>query len=1309
LDNRRDAAQRQLALRGQPLAGYAVKTVSQGTIRLFDGSRAEKLRHLRDRSALQSVLTHARKTGAGNTANPVFVDPATGLRLLATEQIVLRIKPSVEARKYFASSWPNVRTVWGTTNEFVLTLPDATAEQLFAEVTDRSRHPQVEWAEPDFVSEVIKAFVPNDPFYASRQWPWHNTGQTGGTPGADAKLSEAWDVTIGSPNVVIAFLDDGVQINHPDLAANIFQNPGEIPGNGLDDDLNGFRDDVHGWDFMQSDADPSPEDPEDNHGTAVAGVAAAVGNNNRGVAGAAYGCRILPLNVIDGEFSVSISGMARAMRYAAGLGITGSPVWRGADIINISLVFSPGLIAQSAFQDAVNKGRGGKGCPVFVAAGNAASAWQPIDFYVTNAGTHTLRWEYTKDGSDLFSIGDDAVWLDAVTWSDGTHETFENGFPAGWTTSPDAPWTIVTEGENGERALVGWNGPGSHALRSGRITHRQSTYVETTRFLPAGPMRSWVWVSSELGYDFFRFKVNGVQQFRETGVPLLATQVDYPASLPEAIAVGASTDFDFRSDYSQYGSKLDFVAPSDGGAAGIFTTDRGGTSGYNDGTKDDPDYTRGFGGTSSATPVASGVAALVLSLNPYLTASDVRALLRDTCDKVGAVNYDAAGRNPFYGSGRINAARAVQATKADLSVSIAASADPATQGDLTIYTIIVRNNGPARSGPLLVSNQLPASVSFGSASPAPSSRNGNALTFVGAPLRSGGVTEFKITVTNLFPGTNLVTADVGSDIPEPNLDDNSANLAVAVLPVPAISIAAAEVVEGSAGSAGRLIFGVTLDQPSSRTVTVAYTTATDSAGRLDFKAATGVLTFLPGQVATQIAADTWPDGLDENDEALLVKLSKPVNAVLATTEAIGRILDDDEAPSLTANNITVREGLGARPATFLLRLSAPSGRPVSVDFTTRARTAEEGSDFMATNGTLVFPPGKILQRLSVMVTGDTVYEGTEAFDLELQSPTNVTLSAPHYTCWITDSKLPPRLFISDSIVTEADTDMEAAINLRLSAPAALPVSVRFTTTNGSAGADADYVETNGVVTFLPGETNLPLAVLVRGDFLSESNEFFSVRLFSPTNTTLGDALARVSILDNDPLPSLAIADASVSENATGPTNAVFAVTLSAASGRTVSVRFATASGTATSAADFVARSGSLMFPPGTTSQSMTVTVNKDTLLEPDEVFFVKLSVPIGATLVNTQAVGTILGPALAGMFRVEATAARFIGGNFCLRFQTQAGGQYAVECSSHVTESTSWKPLAGSEAIVGDGEVAEVVDEQAALKPNCFYRIRVLR
>ena len=139
--------------------------------------------------------------------------------------------------------------------------------------------------------------------------------------------------------------------------------------------------------------------------------------------------------------------------------------------------------------------------------------------------------------------------------------------------------------------------------------------------------------------------------------------VGFPARDPNAIAVGASTDGALLADYSNFGPEIDLVAPSSGGAVGIFTTDvaiagRGFNIGVASEGGKDGQHTNSFGGTSSATPLAAGVAALLLSVDPALTSKDVQKILQDTADKIGT-GYDATGFSPRFGHGRVNAARAV--------------------------------------------------------------------------------------------------------------------------------------------------------------------------------------------------------------------------------------------------------------------------------------------------------------------------------------------------------------------------------------------------------------------------------------------------------------------------------------------------------------------------------------------------------------------------------------------------------------------------------------------------------------------------
>jgi large repetitive protein len=194
-------------------------------------------------------------------------------------------------------------------------------------VTRYRNNANVEYAEPNYLRHTL--VVPNDTRFGEL-WGLNNTGQpvngVHGTADADIDAPEAWDVTTGSSNVVVAVVDSGVDRSHPDLAANIWTNAGEVPGNGVDDDGNGFIDDVHGWDFVDNDNDPNAED-DISHGTHVSGTIAAVGNNSVGVTGVMWTAQIMPVRFIDAMGEGGLAEEVMAIQYA---------IDNGAKIINAS-------------------------------------------------------------------------------------------------------------------------------------------------------------------------------------------------------------------------------------------------------------------------------------------------------------------------------------------------------------------------------------------------------------------------------------------------------------------------------------------------------------------------------------------------------------------------------------------------------------------------------------------------------------------------------------------------------------------------------------------------------------------------------------------------------------------------------------------------------------------------------------------------------------------------------------------------------------------------------------------------------------
>ncbi len=183
-------------------------------------------------------------------------------------------------------------------------------------LVELKKNPFVEYAEPDYY-RYAKTTLPNDTRF-SDLWGLHNTGQNNGKADADIDAPEAWDLTTGSPDVVVAVIDSGVDYNHEDLRANMWRNPGEILGNGIDDDGNGYVDDYHGIDAINNSGDPMDDD---GHGTHASGSIAAVGNNGIGVTGVCWNCKIMALRFLSKDGGGSISDEIECIQYAVNQGV----------------------------------------------------------------------------------------------------------------------------------------------------------------------------------------------------------------------------------------------------------------------------------------------------------------------------------------------------------------------------------------------------------------------------------------------------------------------------------------------------------------------------------------------------------------------------------------------------------------------------------------------------------------------------------------------------------------------------------------------------------------------------------------------------------------------------------------------------------------------------------------------------------------------------------------------------------------------------------------------------------------------------
>ena len=446
---------------------------------------------------------------------------------------------------------------------------------------------------------------------------------------------------------------------------------------------------------------------------------------------------------------------------------------------------------------------------------------------------------------------------------------------------------------------------------------------------------------------------------------------------------------------------------------------------------------------------------------------------------------------------------------------------------------------------------------------------------------------------------------------------------------PTISIA-----DASGGeSDGPLMFAVSLDAPSVLPVTVDWSTdvaATPSQGSDmataddDYESASGTLNFPAGETEMMIPVKLVNDELDEHREEFVVTLGNAVHGVLETETATGAIEDDDEPPTISIADASGGESDG--PMMFAVSLDAPSGLPVTVDWSTDvAATPSQGSDmatvdedYESASGTLNFPAGETEMMIPVELVSDELYEHREEFVVTLSNPMYAVLGTETATGAIEDDDEPPTISIADASGGESDGPLMFAVSL--DAPSGLPVTFDWATAPDSAVAGEDFEAGSGSLTIPAGEMSGMVVVNVVADDVHEATETFTVMLSGAMYGTLADATATGTITDDDPPPTLAVADTTAAESA-GRID--FTVTLMGATALPASVAWATSPGTADAGDDYTTSSGSLSFAPGETSMSFSVPVVSDALYEGSETFTVTLSGSTNSTLSVATATGTI--------------------------------------------------------------------------------------
>jgi subtilisin family serine protease len=529
--------------------------------------------------------------------------------------------------------------------------------------------PAVEYAEPNYIYRLTG--IPNDTQFTTL-WGLHNTGQsvngTVGTNDVDIDAPEAWDIITGSANVIIGVVDSGIAYDHPDLAPNMWINPGEIPNDGIDNDGNGLIDDVNGYDFFNNDPDPmDPPDPAGNpgHGTHVAGTIAAVGNNSLGITGVMHTAKLMALKAGDVTGKFTNAAILQAEDYAR---------VKGARAINASFGRTGGSCSQAEYDT--------------LSTLNTAEV-----MFLVAAGNDNLNNDVTPSYPAQYSVATacgpglpNVITVAAITQT-GAKANFSN-FGAtsvqiaapGVNTNSTKPTSNVTSPLNhnydANPAGLGYTFSGTN--NSWAFTNTVSlspptsltdspagNYLNDTNSFATGPIFSTlgqrgcrlvssIRLATDLGFDGFLLDIS------RDGGATWTTVNGVSGSTGGTFVTVPFSDIPDRSANTRF--RFNFISDSsivfDGGYFDNVRVNC--TAGAPSGATD---Y-QFLAGTSMATPHVTGVVGLVLAANPSLNVAQIRNAILNTGVSVPALNgIVSTGR-------RLNARNAVVSVVNNFTVTV---------------------------------------------------------------------------------------------------------------------------------------------------------------------------------------------------------------------------------------------------------------------------------------------------------------------------------------------------------------------------------------------------------------------------------------------------------------------------------------------------------------------------------------------------------------------------------------------------------------------------------------------------------------
>ena len=937
--------------------------------------------------------------------------------------------------------------------------------------------------EPNYLLRPLG--TPVDPEYPNQ---WH-------LPRINAPT--AWDTTNGTSSVVVAVLDSGIDYDHPDFSSagktdrkNIWQNPKEIAGNNIDDDANGFVDDFFGYDFGAGDSNPMDDDPANQdredaniaelgrlkyagHGTAVAGVIGAVAGSTdpqQIVAGVNWDVDLMALKITRPGVGYVVSAAVEAYKY----------------IQKMRSQFSINIVV-------------------------ANCSWGTYD---DNVSVRNLEAEIEKaGGQDVLTVaaaGDNGLSIDVTPF-------YPAAFPSDYvlsvaaTNRDDTLW-------NGSPDWAWSDNNSNYGFRNVDVAAPGKEILTTISKFAAGgsaPGTTGNWEGTSMSAGI----VSGVAALMKAASPT-APALSLKQVIINTVQKVAPLRGLVRSEgiVDASAAVAEILLPSEpqidilhlpGQEDGVFE----GHTGYT---------------TATWQIRVRGP----LDRDPRTLYVDYR-----TVDNEGSATPDGR-RDP-----RTLTDLDKKADYIPVIGTMAFAPGPRIVDRLTQVGRTAVDVGRIRSVPVRV---------IGDRNVEPSETMRLRIDRVYYKNQNGTiqlVNNFILTRTNDFTIVNddFVATD-GSDpdarTPLITFVGNTASTTPG-----ATAGSTIQVPEGDTGTSIAR-FPVRLAIPTTSTVTVRYRTRDlDGRAGVDYVAKTGMVTFRPNVTEQFIDIPIIGNRIGQQNRSFQLELFDPTNGALpgtgATTSgrtATGVIIDDDAVISVAGTSpqtgiatVSVTEpsgGVGTTTVPVELRLSRPVQRQVSVRYATRDLSARAGSDYLAASGTVVFAPGASSATVFLTILADTFLEGNEDFFLNLSQPANaalatsavrVTIGSASDTTSTTTTPAQSTLSATVPPVSEGNAgQVNAVFTVRLPSARTSPLTVYYSTVNGTAIAGRDYVTRSGSIRFVPGETVKTITVPVMGNVRADGNRTFDVVFTAAAGSTASPlARATATIIDDDSLPSTA--------------------------------------------------------------------------------------------------------------------------------------------------------------------------------------------